>query len=278
MQKPSGEGYRGNAKTSSKKKANGTGTVETTQKMFDLKMCLLDFMRITTSGSRQKKSLKEYPAKYMHNRFSDVNMIYFNENMSMTSRCSTIRFAKCPTGNFKPNLMNVLRSPDESQGMYEWIDNSKSLTPSPIARSLNNFSIHNSRALSLTREESAYLFDCSSDECRGKRAPSITDSPISESSMRETTEDDCLYSDCGQTVASNSGAGLDSFCTLCTSSFSFNRCNQCEDSSCSSKCNLSPPNAGRKLMDRIVGANGGGECSSTSGAISSDCDSVQFKR
>lgn len=236
MQKPSKDGSRGSAKANSVKSAISTSVTNDTAnipnsntnapKMFDLKMCLLDFMRLTTNGTRQKKPLKEYPSKYMHNRFSDVNMIYFNENMSMTSRCSTIRFAKCPTGNFKPNFMNMTRPTEESPPTYEWIDNSKGsmapLTPSPIARSLNNFPRNYSRVPSMTREESAFLFDCSSDECQGRRtmgkgAASTTESPMSDSSMRETIEDDCLYSDCGQTVenASVSG-GLDSFCTICT--------------------------------------------------------------
>lgn len=172
--------------------------------MFDLKMCLLDFMRLSTNSPKPRKSLKEisnrYSSQYMQ-KYNDVNIIYFNENMSMTSKSNTIKFARCPTGNFKPSPMNNSFS------------NRK--------KSIREFGI-----------ETAY-YDFSSDD--RTTITSTTNSPASESSNRETETDDCLceYSDCAVTN------GLDSFCTLCTSSFSFNLCNRCEKSSCSSKCDRS---------------------------------------
>lgn len=261
--------------------------------MFDLKMCFLDLMRITTNGTRQKKSLKEMSNRnnpqYMHHRFKDMNTIYFNENMSMTSRCSTIRFSRCPTGNFNPNAVNLPKS-SRQQSVYEWVDNKgskssrkPSLTPSPLGQPLNRFSMSESRLPTLSYHRSSEIFDSSSDERVASTLEgmsSFTDSPLSDSSMRETETDDylCSYSDCGQTmIDATSGAGLDSFCTLCTSSFSFNRCNQCEESSCGSKCNLSQRNESKKLIDRIGDASGGGECTSSSGAMSSDCESIQFR-
>lgn len=191
--------------------------------MFDLKMCLLDFMRLSTNSPKPRKSLKEisnrYSSQYMQ-KYNDVNIIYFNENMSMTSKSNTIKFARCPTGNFKPSPMNNSFS------------NRK--------KSIREFGI-----------ETAY-YDFSSDD--RTTITSTTNSPASESSNRETETDDCLceYSDCAVTN------GLDSFCTLCTSSFSFNQCNRCEKSSCSSKCDMSINGSlnGKPLI-------GNGNCSSS---------------
>lgn len=249
-------------------------------------MCFLDLMRITTSG-RQKKTLKQMSNRnnpqYKHQRFNDMNTIYFNENMSMTSRCNTIRFSRCPTGNFNPNAVNMSRS--RQQPLYEWIDNKglkQSLSPSPLGKSYSRYSLNESQLPSISNHNKSEFFDSSSDERVGSTVEamsSFTDSPLSDSSLRETETDDCLctYSDCGQTIAdAHSAHGLDSFCTLCTSSFSFNRCNQCEESSCGSKCN--DGNDTNNLIDRTDDVSGGGgECTSSSGAISSECESVQFR-
>lgn len=302
---------------------NNSNSSNPTSKMFDLKMCFLDLMRITTNGTRQKKSLKEMSTRnyphYAHHRFNDTNTIYFNENMSMTSRSSTIRFSRCPTGNFNPNACS--RS-NRQPPLYEWIDPINGVKPpisaSPIggnsgggigntgvhhshhptigAATYNRFTLnnnHNQRRLPnipipnlvtnqqqhqhhqlpLTGEQ---FFDSSSDERLAVEhtMSSFTDSPLSDSSMRETETDDCIcsYSDCGQTMLDeHSVAGLDSFCTLCTSSFSFNRCNQCEESSCGSKCEIIDD---KKLMDHMEDTSGGGE---SSGNVSSDCESVKFR-
>lgn len=268
-------------------------TENSTNKMFDLKMCFLDLMRITTNGTRQKKTLKEmssrnYP-QYMHHRYTDMNRIYLNENVSMTSRCSTIKFSRCPTGNFNPNA-NISRPTKQQkqqsqQPLYEWIDTTKgmkqSLSPSPLGKSYSRFSLNESHLPSISNYRNSEFFDSSSDErvtSTVEGMSSFTESPLSDSSMRETETDDCLcsYSDCGQTmIDANSINGLDSFCTLCTSSFSFNRCNQCEDSSCGSKCN--ERDDAKKLLDGMGDASGGGECTSSGGAMSSDCESVQFR-
>lgn len=276
-------------------------------KMFDLKMCLLDFMRITSNGTRQKKSLKEtsnrHPSQYMHNTFSKGDMIYFNENMSMTSRCSTIKFSRCPTGNFKPNAVTPRPTyPAEHRNVYEWIEPKRtahSVTASPLNRSLSGFSLNRCDRIAPNAFEqirrhrrASAVFSSDSDEhgaspttTTRKSHSSLTESPVSESSARETETDDylCSYSDCEPTVP-DAMAGLDSFCTLCTSSFSFNRCQHCENSSCGSNCNSSQGRrASAKLLDAIIatggigGGDGGGESSETSGAISSDCESVLYR-
>lgn len=295
-----------------------------TSKMFDLKMCFLDLMRITTNGTRQKKPLKEMSTRdyphYTHHRFNDTNTIYFNENMSMTSRSSTIRFSRCPTGNFNPNACSRSTRPPP---LYEWIDPINGAKPpisaSPIGgggngggiavgggqqnhhhptigATYNRFTMNNNQRrlpnipipnLVTNQHQLApalagdhQFFDHSSSDERLAASTvehtmsSFTDSPLSDSSMRETETDDCIcsYSDCGQTMLDeHSVAGLDSFCTLCTSSFSFNRCNQCEESSCGSKCEIIDD---KKLIDCMEDTSGGGE---SSGNVSSDCESVKFR-
>lgn len=276
--------------------------------MFDLKLCFLDLMRITANG-KQKRTPKEMPTsrlhpQYMHSRYNDMNRIYLNENISMTSRCSTIKFSRCPTGNFNPNAMNNnnnnnhSRSSKQYQPLYEWIDPNgikQSLSPSPLGKTYCRFdSLNESSHLPniSNRSNSDFYVDnnsSSSDENRiasstfVKGMSSFNDSPLSDDlSLRETETDDChcSYSDCDQTIIdahSVNGVGLDSFCTLCTSSFSFNRCNHCEDSSCGSKCNDRNDNNDQKLID--TNNDGGGECTSstTGGASSSDCESIRFR-
>lgn len=270
------------------KNSIATNPNQSSNKMFDLKMCLLDFMRISTNGARHKKSSKELPnnpSSQLHHKFKDTSMIYFNENMSMTSRSNTIRFSRCPTGNFKPNAVSNLTRQRQRQPVYEWIGgkgSSQLLTSPPILEPVASFTlnVNDKRKLSSIDRCSPDVFDSSSDEriisTTDKSVSSLTESPVSDSSLRETETDD--FSDSSRTLAdANSVAGLDSFCTLCTSSFSYNRCNQCEESSCGSKCNLSQSHDGKSLLDRSGNISGGGECSSISGMISSDCDSILFR-
>lgn len=262
----------------------------TKNKMFDLKMCFLDLMRITTNGKQKKTHTSRNYPQYMHKRYSDMNRIYLNENVSMTSRCSTIKFSRCPTGNFNPNAVSrsskqqQQQKQPKQQPLYEWIDpkgHKQSLSPSPLGKSNSRFSLNESHLPSIPNQLNSDLLDSSSDDritSTIEGMSSFTDSPLSDSSMRETETDDylCSYSDCGQTlIDTHSVNGLDSFCTLCTSSFSFNRCNQCEESSCGSKCNERSDN--KKLIDGIGDASRGGECTSSGGAFSSDCESVQFR-
>lgn len=185
--------------------ANGL-KLEDTLKMFDLKMCLLDFMHLSSSASpKPRKSLKEisnrYSSHYMQ-KYNDVNIIYFNENMSMTSKSNTIKFSSCPTGTFKPSPMNQSFS-NRKKSIRAW-------------------------------GTETVAFDFSSDD-RGTASilgtsSCGTDASRNEDGNSETDEWMCNFSD------NAASANLDSFCTLCTSSFSFNNCNKCDESTCSSKC------------------------------------------
>lgn len=303
-QKSNGNGNRNNSGPTS---GNGAAS----NKMFDLKMCLLDFMRITTSnGAKQKKqqqqqashslrdSSSRYGTAYMQ-KLTDTNVIYFNENMSMTSKCNTIRFARCPTGNFKPNVMDLGFSTTPAAAM----------PPPPLPplltnrnRSLRHWvggkgalpAINNNSTVGIGMD-SMTCFECSSSDERHashttkSSSSSTIDSPCSDSSLRDTETDEYVgnFSDYTSTqLGANSGnaTALDSFCTLCTSSFSFNRCNRCEASSCSSKCNSTERNKKPKpkmaeIDDAGAGGSGGGGAGSMSGGsgVTSDYDSMHFR-
>lgn len=310
--KSTGNGNRNN----SSGPTTGGGT--TSNKMFDLKMCLLDFMRITTSNStKQKKqqqqqllqqqqaalALREsstrYGTAYMQ-KMTDANVIYFNENMSMTSKCNTIKFSRCPTGNFKPNVLDLGFSSTPAAAM----------PPPPLPPLLTNRNrslrhwVGGKGALPALKSDSMLgidsmtCFECSSSDERlasntPKSSSSSSDSPSSDSSLRDTETDEYVgnFSDyTGTHLGAHSGnaTALDSFCTLCTSSFSFNRCNRCEASSCSSKCNSAerPKKSKPKMteMEDAVtdgavsnnGPEGSGSMSGGSG-VTSDYDSMQFR-
>lgn len=300
----------GNRNNSGPATANGS----TSNKMFDLKMCLLDFMRITTSnGTKQKKqqqqaanhSLRDTSTRYgpaYAQKMTDANVIYFNENMSMTSKCNTIKFSRCPTGNFKPNVMALGFSTTPAAAM----------PPPPLPPMLTNrnrslrhwvggkgaLPTINKNPLIGIGTDSMSCFECSSSDERiasnttKSSSSSTIDSPCSDSSLRDTETDEYVgnFSDyTGTQLGANSGnaTALDSFCTLCTSSFSFNRCNRCEASSCSSKCNSTERNKKSKpQMTTTTDAGAGGAACIGSGdrdspsggcGVTSDYDSMQFR-
>ncbi|KAG4074279.1 hypothetical protein HA402_008688 [Bradysia odoriphaga] len=183
--------------------------------MFDLKMCLLDFMNLSSSAApKPRKSLKEisnrYSSHYMQ-KYNDVNIIYFNENMSMTSKCNTIKFSGCPIGTFKPSPMNQSFS-NRKKSIREW-------------------------------GTETVAFDFSSDDRATSSVAGSVAGTSSTDRSKNDANDDC-HSDNDEEWLCNFGdnatsANLDSFCTLCTSSFSFNNCNKCDESTCGSKCHSS---------------------------------------
>lgn len=238
-----------NVKNNGPRTSTGGNTQSSTSnKMLDLKMCLLDFMGLSTNNQKQRNAKKVETNRYAH-KYNDANIIYFNENMSMTSKCNTIKFSRYPPSNFKTNPLNMCLS-NRNKTMREWMNGS---VQSPLDNEI--FS---------STENTVAEISSSDDLTATTKSESITtNSPVSESSIRETETDDCL--------CLYNGAGLDSFCTLCTSSFSFNRCNRCEESSCGSKCNSSISKNTVKLLNSDTG------CNNSSGAASSECDSVQYR-
>lgn len=183
--------------------------------MFDLKTCFLDLLRVqvgsSSSAPKPKKSLKEFSNRYASNNFmkkyNDINLIHFNENISMQSRNTTLQ--KLSPGK-------------RYSGVFQ---------TSPINRSFESAKGHNNRRRSRRDIDiETVCYDFSSDD--------LLSDHLCNSSTITTTSDDGEtgineFSDVGAT-----GSPLDSFCTLCTSSFSFNNCQNCEGNSCSSKCSV----------------------------------------
>ncbi|GAB0094025.1 uncharacterized protein DMENIID0001_092350 [Sergentomyia squamirostris] len=165
--------------------------------MFDFKTCLLDLIRGVQVSPKPKKSLKEMSTRYSSNfmqKYNDVNIIHFNENMSMASKGSTLKFSA------RARVPGAFRT-------------------SPISNSFTN------RSKSGSIFDGAACYEFSSDD-RG-----TDDTLTSCTEDTDEGEEGGRYSDTRATASP-----MDSFCTLCTSSFSFNNCNACEGSACSSKC------------------------------------------
>ncbi|KAJ6637777.1 hypothetical protein Bhyg_10508 [Pseudolycoriella hygida] len=171
-------------------------------------MCLLDFMHLSSSAPpKPRKSLKEisnrYSSHYMQ-KYNDVNIIYFNENMSMTSKNNTIKFSSCPIGTFKPSPMNQSFS-NRKESIREW-------------------------------GAETVAFDFSSDDRTCVPGASSDSTGTSKNGTDDFSDHDEWFNNFGDNATSGN---LDSFCTLCTSSFSFNNCNKCDESTCGSKCHSS---------------------------------------
>lgn len=184
-----------------------------TDNMFDLKTCFLDLLGVQVGGGgngnapKPKKSLKEFSNRYTSNNFmkkyNEINIIQFNENMSMQSRNATLQKKLLP-GNRYPGVFQT----------------------SPLNRSFEN-SLMKERHPSqfhldprMDMDVETVCYDFSSDG----GSTITTTSDDGETGINE-------FSDVGAT-------GRDSFCTLCTSSFSFNNCRNCDGNSCSSKCSV----------------------------------------
>lgn len=184
--------------------------LEQQDNMFDLKTCFLDLLRVQVGGNgstpKPKKSLKEFSNRYTSNNFmkkyNDINIIHFNENMSMQSRNATLQ---------------KLAPGQRYSGVFQ---------TSPINRSFENTMSKERHRRDLDVETVCYDFS-SDDRLSDEGCSTITTtSDDGETGINE-------FSDVGAT-----GSPLDSFCTLCTSSFSFNNCKNCDGNSCSSKCSV----------------------------------------
>jgi hypothetical protein len=185
-------------------------------KMFDFKMCLLDLLRLQMQPKR--KSLKELSCRYNEDylkKYNDVSVIHFNENMSMVNKLNNIRFAPCPR-----NLTSTL---SKQRGLHTTNNNSAMMSARPLGfggtRSLREWGVETvSFDFSSETSETSYAIRSSYES----QTPSITAATTPSSSDEGNVE-------------LNDVVGFDSFCTLCTSSFSFNNC-KCDKSVCGSKC------------------------------------------
>lgn len=210
-------------------------------------MCLLDFMRLS-SGPKPRKSLKEISDRYSSNymqKYNDINIIHFNENISMTSKSNTIKFSRCPTrdtvvaGNGSSNanngtIISISKSNKNKQHCnYNGFKTNKSLRE----WGMDNIPYDLSTSTDEPPETSTDTTDVNKLACNGICATAKTTDEVSAKYESETTTSGGEGDDCHCDFSDNAVTGqLDSFCTLCTSSFSFNNCNQCDKSTCSSKC------------------------------------------
>jgi hypothetical protein len=190
-------------------------TIVDSSKMFDFKMCLLDLLRLQMQPKR--KSLKEISCREKEylKKYNDLNVIHFNENMSMVNKMNNIRFAPCPR--------NSTPSVSKQRGLQKINNN----LPLMGARSLG---FGGARSLREWGVETV-SFDFSSETSETSYAIRSVYESQTPSTMEATTPS----SDEGTNAEHNDVVGFDSFCTLCTSSFSFNNC-KCEKSVCGSKC------------------------------------------
>lgn len=183
--------------------------------MLDFKLCLLDLIR-PSSCPKPKKSLKEMSYKYSSNfmqKYNDVNIIYFNENMSMARKYDMRKYS--------PNFSNFRTFETHSSSSTMTNENNNNLINKnknyKLIRNCHNNKNKNRKFLREWGSESV-SFEFSSDDREDKTESDDTTTDIISSDIDIQSE------------------VLDSFCTLCTSSFSFNHCRYCDNSGCSSKC------------------------------------------
>ncbi|XP_058444704.1 uncharacterized protein LOC131426188 [Malaya genurostris] len=200
----------------------------------DIKMCLLDLIK--TSGSKSKKSLKDMSAGYSTDfmkKYNDINIIHFNENMSMVNKLENVRFS--PSNYTNLFKTNPLLEGKRNRSFREWGVESASF----------EFSSDDRDTLTLTScshcsgsDEKYHLLKSSAVS-----QPSDTGVGVHRDDIDEDEDDDdgiiMNHYSLEECLAGGLVSQLDSFCTLCTSSFSFSNCNNCEKSGCGSKCSTS---------------------------------------
>lgn len=71
-------------------------------------------------GGGQHHGHQHHQSHYMQ-KYNDVNIIYFNENLSMTSKCNTIKFSRGPAAGktFKQSPMNQSFS-NRKKSIRDW--------------------------------------------------------------------------------------------------------------------------------------------------------------
>ncbi|XP_053698839.1 uncharacterized protein LOC128745784 [Sabethes cyaneus] len=195
----------------------------------DIKLCLMDLIKV--SSPKSKKSLQDMSAGYsvdFMKKYNDINIIHFNENMSMVNKLENVRFS--PSNYTNLFKTNPLLEGKRSKTFREWGVESASF----------DFSSDDRDTMTMT-SYSHY----SSDEAKccllppkamdHRKPPAIISNSIDE----EDDDDDGIimnHYSLEECLAGGLVSQLDSFCTLCTSSFSFSNCNNCEKSACGSKC------------------------------------------
>lgn len=212
--------------------------VEQASTMFDdIKMCLLDLIK---SGSpKSKKSLKDFQSGYSADfmkKYNDINIIHFNENMSMVNKLDNVRFSPSNYTNlFKTNPLLEGR---RTKSFREWGVESASFEFSSDDREEGDRGEDEGdeegtlTMTSCSRSYSEKYVLLRSISQQGGGGGDDLDSGDEDDGiiMNHYSLEECL--------AGGLVSQLDSFCTLCTSSFSFSNCNNCEKSGCGSKCSV----------------------------------------
>ena len=185
------------------------------EEMFDLKTCFLDLLRVQGDRPKPKKTLKEFSSRYVSNNF-----------MKKYNDIGIIHFNENMSMQSRNTTLQRLIPGRQYSGVFQ---------TSPITRSFENTLRTPVKSRRKEMDVETVCYDFSSDD-----RLSVTTSDDGETGIQE-------FSDVGAT-----GSPLDSFCTLCTSSFSFNNCRNCEGNSCSSKCSVDSSCYCCTDMDRSV--------------------------
>ncbi|XP_055843804.1 homeobox protein 2 isoform X2 [Episyrphus balteatus] len=163
--------------------------------MLDLKLCLLDLIRPSGSCTKPRKTLKDicakYPSDFMH-KYNNVNVIVFNENISMASKYDKHQLER--TGFGQPYQYSIRNRSSETRSCNNSYQSSKSKFDYDSEHFKCDFSSSNDTEGEMEFTSDSFSESYKSDDARDK---------------------------------------LDSFCTLCTSSFSYTQCcGFCDKSKC----------------------------------------------
>ncbi|XP_038122471.1 uncharacterized protein LOC119771133 [Culex quinquefasciatus] len=201
----------------------------------DIKMCLLDLIK--SGAPKSKKSLKDiqsgYSADFMK-KYNDINIIHFNENMSMVNKLDNVRFS--PSNYTNLFKTNPLLDGKRTKSFREWGVESASFEFSSDDREEDREEGDDEGTLTMTScsrsysEKYALLRSISQQGCGDELDDDDDEDDDDGIIMNHYSLEECL--------AGGLVSQLDSFCTLCTSSFSFSNCNNCEKSGCGSKCSV----------------------------------------
>lgn len=190
---------------------------------------------------KSKKSLKDMSAGYSADfmkKYNDVNIIHFNENMSMVNKLDNVRFS--PSNYTNLFKTNPLLEGKRSKSFRDWGVESASFEYSSDDRdtltmtSCSHYS-GDGEYYHLLKSLSQHSND---EHCRRLLGEGGSAEEDDEDDDDEDDDDGIIMNHYSleECFAGGLVSQLDSFCTLCTSSFSFSNCNNCEKSGCGSKC------------------------------------------
>ncbi|XP_055622200.1 uncharacterized protein LOC129765793 [Toxorhynchites rutilus septentrionalis] len=204
----------------------------------DIKMCLMDLIKVSP---KSKKSLKDistgYSADFMK-KYNDINIIHFNENMSMVNKLDNIRFS--PSNYTNLFKANPLLEGKRNKSFRDWGVESACFEFSSDDR--DTLTMTSCSHYSAADERYHLLRSISQQGNRLKKGRRDDGMGANDDDVDDDDDDDdddgiiIPHYSLEECLGGGMASQLDSFCTLCTSSFSFSNCNNCEKSGCGSKC------------------------------------------